>query len=70
MPTARHLTRMLREVPDTTLQFLLDSSVTLLRAELATCGVQLGACISMDTKHIIAWVKENNPKAYNDRLLE
>ena len=64
LPTARHLTRMLREVPDTTLQFLLDSSVTLLRAELATCGVQLGACISMDTKHIIAWVKENNPKAY------
>jgi hypothetical protein len=21
-------------------------------------------CISLDTKHIIAWVKENNPKAY------
>ena len=64
LPTARHLTRMLRELPDAALQFLLASSVTLLRAELATNGVRLGECISMDTKHIIAWVKENNPKAY------
>ena len=64
LPTARHLTRMLRELPDGPLQFLLDSSVTLLRAELATGSVRLGECIAMDTKHIIAWVKENNPKAY------
>ena len=21
-------------------------------------------CVSLDTKHILAWVKENNPKAY------
>ena len=55
---------MLRELPDAALQFLLASSVTLLRAELATNSVRLGECISMDTKHIIAWVKENNPKAY------
>ena len=26
--------------------------------------MRLGECISVDTKHIIAWVKENNPKAY------
>jgi hypothetical protein len=64
LPTARHLTRMLRELPDAALQFLLTSSVTLLQVELAPCGVRLGECISMDTKHIIAWVKENNPKAY------
>ena len=64
LPTARHLPRMLRELPDGPLQFLLDSSVTLLRAELATGSVRLGECIAMDTKHIIAWVKENNPKAY------
>jgi hypothetical protein len=64
LPTARHLTRMLRELPDATLQFLLASSVTLLQAELAACGVRLGECIAMDTKHIIAWVKENNPKTY------
>ncbi len=64
LPTARHLTCMLRELPDATLQFLLDSSVSLLQAALATCHVSLGECISMDTKHILAWVKENNPKAY------
>ena len=67
LPTARHLTRMLRELPDAALQFLLASSVTLLQAELATNSVRLGECISMDTKHIIAWVKENNPKAYVSR---
>jgi hypothetical protein len=64
LPTARHLTRMLRELPDVALQFLLDSSVTLLQTELAACGVRLGECIAMDTKHVIAWVKENNPKTY------
>jgi hypothetical protein len=26
--------------------------------------VTIGECISRDTKHILAWVKENNPKAY------
>lgn len=64
LPTARHLTRMLRDLPDDALQFLLTSSVTLLQTELAACGVRLGECISVGTKHIIAWVKENNPKAY------
>jgi hypothetical protein len=64
LPTARHLTRMLRELPADTLQFLLTSSIALLQAELAPCGVRLGECVSVDTKHIIAWVKENNPKAY------
>jgi len=64
LPTARHLTRMLRELPADTLQFLLTSSVALLQAELMPCSVRLGACVSVDTKHIIAWVKENNPKAY------
>ena len=64
LPTARHLTRMLRELPADALQFLLTSSIALLQAELASCGVRLGECISVDTKHILAWVKENNPKAY------
>jgi len=27
-------------------------------------GVTLGQCISLDTKHILAWVKENNLKTY------
>lgn len=64
LPTPRHLTQMLRDLPDAALQCLLTSSVVLLRAELTTCGVRLGECVSLDTKHIIAWVKENNPKAY------
>jgi len=64
LPTARHLTRMLRTVPNPVLQFLLADSVRLIRAELAGQGLSSGECISLDTKHIIAWVQENNPKAY------
>lgn len=64
LPTQRHLTRMLRTIPNPTLQCLLDSTVTLLQAELAMVGMQLGESISLDTKHIIAWVKENNPKTF------
>ncbi|MCO6452772.1 MAG: hypothetical protein J5I90_18465 [Caldilineales bacterium] len=36
----------------------------LLQAELAPLAPTFGQFISLDTKHIIAWVKENNPKAY------
>jgi hypothetical protein len=64
LPTARHLTRMLRELPNSACQFLLADSVRLLQTALAAHGVRLGDCISGDTKHILAWVKENNPKAY------
>jgi len=48
------------------LQFLLADSARLIRAELAAQGIETGDCISLDTKHILAWVKENNPKAYVD----
>lgn len=64
LPTARHFTRMLRSIPNVVIQFLLDSTVTLLQQELAEVGVRLGQAISLDTKHILAWVVENNPKAY------
>jgi hypothetical protein len=64
LPTQRHLTRMLRTMPNHVLQFLLAESVRLIRQELARRNVFTGECISLDTKHIIAWVKENNPKAY------
>ncbi len=64
LPTQRHLTRMLRQVPNASLQFLLGDTVQLLQAELRTEVDDFGHCISLDTKHIIAWVKENNPKAY------
>lgn len=64
LPTQRHLTRMLREAPNAALQFLLADSVRLLREELRQHKIEIGECISLDTKHILAWVKENNPKAY------
>jgi hypothetical protein len=64
LPTQRHLTSMLRHVPNATLQFLLTDSVQLIGAELDARGIAWGECISLDTKHILAWVQENNPKAY------
>jgi hypothetical protein len=64
LPDHRHLTRMLHKMPNAALQFLLADSVRLILAELHQLGIQAGECISLDTKHIIAWVKENNPKAY------
>lgn len=65
LPTQRHFTRLLRQFPNSALQFLLDSSVASLQVEFAALGIQLGRCIALDTKHILAWVKENNPKAYH-----
>jgi hypothetical protein len=67
LPTHRHLSRMLRDLANVCLQFLLDETVRLIRAELASelsMSCRFGDCIAVDTKHIIAWVKENNPKAY------
>ena len=64
LPTQRHLTNLLREMPNAALQYLLADSVRLIISELDTLGIAVGDCISLDTKHIIAWVKENNPKAY------
>jgi len=64
LPTVRHFTYMLRDLPNAVLQFLLDSSVDLLKAELNGNQPALGECISLDTKHIVAWVRENNPKTY------
>jgi hypothetical protein len=64
LPTHRHFTRMLRRCPNAALQFLLDDTIRLLRAELAGEVDDFGQCVSLDTKHILAWVQENNPKAY------
>jgi hypothetical protein len=54
---------MLRNVPNESLQCLLDETVRLLQIELSTEIDDFGESISLDTKHIIAWVKANNPKA-------
>lgn len=62
LPTQRHFARMLRLMPNAILQTLLDGSVVALRSELADAN--FGKVISLDTKHILAWVRENNPKQY------
>ena len=64
LPTERHFARMLRDLPNHALQFLLADSVRLILAELERLNVPGIECVSLDTKHILAWVKENNPKAY------
>jgi len=64
LPTERHLTRMLRHMPNPAVQFLLADSARLILAELAARRAPRVDCISLDTKHILAWVQENNPKAY------
>lgn len=61
LPTARHFTRLLRKLPAECGQFLLDETVRCLQAELPA---GFADAVSVDTKHILAWVKENNPKAY------
>lgn len=63
LPSHRHFSRVLRELPNSALQFLLTSSVQALRATLPADSA-FGEAISLDTKHILAWVKENNPQAY------
>lgn len=64
LPTARHFTRMLRTTPNAVSQYLLDETVHLLQAEMSTEVDDFGHAISLDTKHILAWVRENNPKDY------
>ena len=56
LPTPRHLTDMLRTLPNAVLQFLLADSVRVIQAELAVRHVPVVDCVSLDTKHIIAWV--------------
>ena len=64
LPTRQHLNLMLRRMPNAVLQFLLADSVRLILQELGHRNRLPIECVSLDTKHIIAWVKENNPKAY------
>jgi hypothetical protein len=64
LPTPRHFAHLLREMPNAVPQFLLADSVRLIRAELQRLNAPSLDCVSLDTKHVIAWVKENNPKAY------
>lgn len=64
LPTPRHLTHLLRQLPNAALQALLTESVQLVLTELTRLAAPPIECVSLDTKHILAWVKENNPKTY------
>lgn len=61
LPSHRHLSRLLRKLPQAQLQFLLKGTVQLFKDELPV-DLCFGDAICGDTKHIIAWVRENNPK--------
>ena len=61
VPSRKQLGRVLRTLPDGQIRFLFRCTVQLLADELADVA-DLGQEISLDTKHIIAWVAENNPK--------
>lgn len=61
LPSQQHFSRKLTRLPNQVLQSLLDGQVVWLQQRF---GEEFGNVISFDTKHILAWVKENNPKAF------
>jgi hypothetical protein len=70
VPSRKQLGRVLRDLDNAALQFLLTRTVQIIGEQLPP-ELRFGDEISMDTKHILAWVAENNPKAYikeGDRL--
>lgn len=62
LPTHRHMSRVLRKLERPQVSFLLTCVVRLLQVELPA-NLDFGKAISLDTKHILAWVRENNAKA-------
>jgi hypothetical protein len=64
LPSHNHFTKKLSLIPNETLQTLLDAQVATFKTHV---GHEFGQVISLDTKHILAWVKENNPKAYLEK---
>lgn len=58
----RQFSRVLKDLDRRQLGFMLEASVKL--KEALPQNLAFGETVSLDTKHILAWVKENNPKAY------
>ena len=54
LPSQRHFSRKLSTLPNEILQTLLDSQVSWLHNRL---GSPFGQTVSIDTKHILAWVR-------------
>lgn len=61
LPSQRHFSKKLSSLPNQILQNLLDGQVLWLKERL---GNDFGQTVSLDTKHIVAWCRENNPKAF------
>lgn len=61
LPSQRHFSHKLNAMPNELLQNLLDGQVAWLQQRF---DAGFGQVVVIDTKHILAWVKENNPKAY------
>jgi len=61
VPGRKQLGRVLRNLKPEQVAFLLRETIGLLDQELPL-ELFFGDEISLDTKHIIAWVRENNPK--------
>ncbi len=61
LPAQAHFTRKMGTLPNELLQEFLDGQVAWLGHRL---GDDFGQTVSLDTKHILAWVKENNPKTF------
>ncbi len=61
LPSRRHFNTVLSQLSNDVLQDLLTSQVRRLQAVLPD---EFGQTVSLDTKHILAWVKENNPRQY------
>ncbi len=65
VPKRRHLSTVLRTMPNPSLQFLLSATLELLRATLPPEQQPLfGDTIAGDTQALLAWVKQNNPKQH------
>jgi hypothetical protein len=63
LSSSRQFSRVLRTLDNAALQFLLDGTVILIGHELPP-DIHFADIVAGDTKHIIAWVVENNPKVY------
>lgn len=61
LPSRQQFSRVLRELDNTCLQTLLTAQVAQLQSLLPE---GFGQTVSLDTKHILAWVKENNPRQH------
>jgi hypothetical protein len=65
VPKRRHLSTVLRSLPNAALQFLLDATVQSLQATLPPDQqATFGDVIAGDTQALLAWVAENNPKQF------